>query len=451
MNDKRNSASQGSSTSRRELLALTAAAAGAGLLAGACASEPKRYAIAAAKGADRKRPQAGEPIKMGIIGMGWGGKTPAMGRAHLGSILSLAKNGHEKVQVVAISDLAAPYREEGCQFATQEQGVKCEGYENYQDLLARDDLHGVLIATPEHWHAKMAIDAMMAGLDVYCEKPMTYGIDNALALRSVVHANPQNIFQVGTQYLQLRRFWKAKELIASGAIGKPTFTQTSYCRNSKDGEWLYDIDPRVVPGKTLDWDKWCGPAGKAPWDPNVFFRWRRYRAWSTGIIGDLLVHWMTPLVYALDQGWPTRVVACGGHYVDTAMENHDQVNLTIEFEKGHTMVVAGSTCNETGLEVLVRGHEANLYLGSDDCVLRPEPKFAEQREEQTFKSPPLPVPDSQDVHRLHWFSCMRSREKSIGDIDTATKVMVIVDLATRSMWDKSAYTFDPATLTAKRA
>jgi predicted dehydrogenase len=450
MNDKRSQASQGPSTSRRELLALGAAAAGASLLAGACAS-PGQTSYAATKGATRKRPQPGEPIKMGIIGMGWMNETPAMGRAHLGNFVQLAKDGHEKVQVVAISDLAAPYREEGCKFASEQQGVKCEGYENYQDLLARDDLHGVLIATPEHWHAKMAIDALMAGLDVYCEKPMTYGIENAFALRAVVHANPQNVFQVGTQYLQHRKYWKAKELIASGAIGKPTFTQTSYCRNSKNGEWLYKIDDRIVPGKNLDWDKWCGPAGKAKWDPNVFFRWRRYKAWSTGIIGDLLVHMTTPLIYALDQGWPTRVVACGGHYVDKAMENHDQVNLTVEFEKGHTLVIAGSTCNETGLEVLIRGHEANLYLGGNDCVLRPQAIVAEQREEQTFTSPPLPVPNDQDVHRLHWMSCMRSREQAIGDVDTAAKVMVIVDLATRSMWDKSAWLFDPATLTAKRA
>ena len=450
MHEKPSPQSQGPSTSRRELLAFSAVAAGIGLAAGSCAATPGTV-FTAQQGATRKRPQPGEPIKIGIIGMG-APSTPAMGHAHLQSICALAKAGHEKVEVVAISDCAKPYLERGVATARKEQGpgVEVTGYSDYRKLLAREDLHGVLIATPEHWHAKMAIEAMAGGLDVYCEKPMTYGIENALRLRAAVHANPQNVFQVGTQFLQHRKFWKAKELIAAGAIGKPTFTQTSYCRNSKEGEWLYQVDPKVTPGEMLDWEMWCGPEGKHAWDPKVFFQWRRYRAWSTGIIGDLLVHVTSPLVWALDQGWPTRVTAAGGHYIDKEMENHDQVNLTVEFEKGHTMVIAGSTCNETGLEVMVRGHEANLYLGSNDCILRPEPKYAEEKSEQTFKSPEMPVPNDQDAHRLHWFSCMRTREKAIGDVDTATKVMVIVDLATRSMWDGSAYTFDPATLTAKR-
>jgi predicted dehydrogenase len=433
-----------STTSRREVLALGAAAA----LAGACSTPSTvKRSFTAVRGADRKRVEPGETLRIGIVGMG-AESTPAMGFAHLRSFISLAKNGHEKVQVVAISDCAEPYLRRGVEEARRSQeGVAVEGYPDYRKMIERDDLHGILVATPEHWHARMAIDALMSGLDVYCEKPMTYDLDAALELRAVVHANPQCVLQVGTQYLQHRKFWKAKELIASGAIGKPTLSQASYCRNSKDGEWLYGIDPQVVPGKTLDWDQWCGPAGQHPFDPAVFFRWRRYRQWSSGIIGDLLVHVMTPYVWALDVGWPVRVTGTGGHYVDTAMENHDQVFLTVEFEKGHTLVVAGSTCNQTGLEMLIRGHQANLYLGGNDCVMRPEPQFAEEIAEQTFPSPALPVGDH-DAHRLDWMTAMRTREKPIGDVDTAAKVMVIVDLATRSLWDGRAYTFDPTKLSA---
>ncbi|MCC7012130.1 MAG: Gfo/Idh/MocA family oxidoreductase [Planctomycetes bacterium] len=432
-------------TSRRDVLALGAAA-----MAGACVAGSGAKRFVAARGADRARPQPGQPIRIGIVGMG-APSTPAMGFAHLQRFCALAKAGNENVQVVAISDCAKPYLERGVEFAAREQGLDVKGYRDYRDLLARDDLHGVLVATPEHWHAQISIDAMMKGIDVYCEKPMTYDLEQALALRATVNANPQNVFQCGTQFLQHRKYWKARELIASGAIGKPTFSQTSYCRNSKNGEWLYGIDDKVVPGEMLDWDMWCGPAGKQPFDPAVFFRWRRYKTWSSGIVGDLLVHVTTPLVYALDQGWPTRVTASGGHYVDHAMENFDQVNLTVEFEKGHTMTIAGSTCNETGVETLVRGHEANLYLASNDCVLRPEHIFAEEKEEQTFVSPAMPVQNDQDAHRLHWMQCMRTREKAIGDVDTASKVMVIVDLAHRSMFEGCAWSFDPATMTARRA
>lgn len=448
MSSRRRPSTPAVNTSRRDLLRLTAAAAGVGLVAEACASVPQAAAVAR-KGASRKRPGPDETIKIGVIGIG-PSSTPAMGFGHVQRICALAKEGTAKVQIVAISDVAKPCLERGVAHAATEQGIAVDGYRDYTELLARHDLHGVLIATPEHWHAQMAIDALINGLDVYLEKPMTLRLDDALRLRATVHAN-DSVLQVGTQYMQLAKYHKAKELIASGAIGKPTFTQTSYCRNNKEGEWLYGIDEKVVPGAELDWNAWCGPLGRCDFDPAVFFRWRRYRKWSTGIIGDLLVHVTTPLVWALDQGWPVRVSASGGHYVDAAMENHDQVNLTVEFEKGHTMIIAGSTSNEAGLEVMVRGHKANLYLGGNDCVLRPERIYAEEIEEQTFPSAPMEVANDQDAHRLHWLRCMRTRATPLADVDTATKVMVIVDLATRSMWDQSAYTFDPATLTAKRA
>ncbi|MBK8179305.1 MAG: Gfo/Idh/MocA family oxidoreductase [Planctomycetes bacterium] len=433
-------------TTRRQLLALTAAVAGAGLACGTT-GELAASLPAPQKRRTRKAPGAEETIKIGVIGIG-APSTPAMGFGHCQRFTALAKEGKAKVQITAIADVAAPYLQRGVEHCSKEQGIEVAGYKDYRELLARDDLHGVLIASPEHWHAKMASDAILAGLDVYCEKPMTLHVEEALALRKLVQANDA-IFQVGTQFLQHPKYHKARELIAAGVIGKPTFSQTSYCRNSKDGEWLYGVDPKLVPGENLDWDAWCGPEGKHAWDPNVFFRWRRYRQWSTGIIGDLLVHVTTPLVWALDVGWPTRVVATGGHFHDTAMENHDQVNLSVEFEKGHTMTIAGSTCNETGVEILVRGHRANLYLASNDCVLRPERIFAEEIEEQTFKSPEIP-PD-QDAHRLHWLDCMRTRKPSIGDVETAAKVMVIVDLATKSLWSKGAYTFDPDKLAVVRA
>lgn len=449
MNESHENTPARPATSRRELLALTAAAAaGVNLLSSACATS-SAAGLKVAKGQTRPAPGPDQPLKIGIVGIG-PDTTPAMGYGHLASICSLAKAGKEKVQIVAVCDVAKPCMERGVERARKEQGIAVEGYSDYVKMLERDDLNGVLVATPEHWHSKMSIDALMAGLDVYCEKPMTLNLDQALALRAVAKANTDKMFQCGTQFLQHRKYHKAKELIKAGAIGAPTFTQTSYCRNNKSGEWLYGVKPEITPGANLDWAAWCGPMGKAEWDPKVFHQWRRYRKWSTGIVGDLLVHVTSPLVWALDMGWPTRVVAIGGHYHDKAMENHDQVNLTVEFEKGHTLTIAGSTCNETGVEILVRGHKANLYLGGNDCILRPEREFAEEIDEQSFPSGDLGMGD-QDLHRLDWFASMRSRKAPIGDVDTATKVMVIVDLATRSMWDRSSWSFDPATLSARRA
>jgi hypothetical protein len=157
---------------------------------------------------------------------------------------------------------------------------------------------------------------------------------------------------------------------------------------------------------------------------------------------------MTPLVMALDAGWPVRVTGSGGHYIDKAMSNHDQVLLNVEFEKEHTMLVAGSTCNETGLETLIRGHEANLFLGGNDCVLRPERPFVDDIDEVTVQGR---SGDWQNELRLDWFNSIRTREPNRSPVEFATQIMVIVDLATRSLWDGRAWRFDPKALEAKPA
>ena len=314
---------------------------------------------------------------------------------------------------------------------------------DYRQLLARGGLHGVLVATPEHWHAQMCEDAIEAGKDVYVEKPMTLDLKDALRLRKVVQQNPQAVFGVGTQYVMTPSYRAAETLIAQDGIGKPVWSQTSYCRNSKDGEWTYyEIDPAWQPGVNLDWKAWCGPSGRAAWSPEIYARWRRYRKYSTGIIGDLLVHQMTPLIMAMGLGWPVRVVATGGHYIDKKMENHDQVNLTIEFEDEHTMVVAGSTCNELGIEKVIHGYKANLFVGGRDLTLRPERIWADEIDEREIPGPEGDDNDHDNL-RLNWLECIRTRRTPEADIELSTKVMVIVDLATRSLWEGKAFGYDP--------
>ncbi len=450
--------------SRRSFLAKTAALAGVAGLAGV-GSRTIAFGAASAgpapKAADPTPIAADGIIRMAVIGTG------GMGTGHCQSFTTLNVKGLDKVHIVALADVCQPrlegakraiertvedsakrIEEKGGKADRSQKDVNIELHSDYRKLLARPDLQGVLIASPEHWHSQMAIDAIAAGKDVYVEKPMTLNLSDAIPLYKAVNANPSVMFQVGTQQMQRPKFLEARKLIASGGIGKPVFSQTSYCRNSKDGEWLYySIDPKWQPGVNLDWDAWCGPLGKAPWDPEVYARWRRYKKYSTGIIGDLLVHGMTPLMYAMDQGWPTRVVASGGHLIDKKMENHDQVNINVEFEKEHVMIVAGSTCNEQGLEVMIRGHKGTIRLGGNNCDVAPERIFADDFDAKTVQCPD--IGDDQDAHRVAWLRSIRSREAPAAGIDISTKVMVIVDLATRSMWDGKAYTFDPKTMTAK--
>lgn len=433
-------------SSRRDFLVKTAALAGAGaLLAGVGKKPGVTGPSPTIKAAGRVPVADGEPIRLGVIGSG------GMGTGHCDAIINLTKNGRANVQIVAICDVCDSHAARAKKLCEEKQpGVKVDSYRKHEELLARNDIHAVLIASPEHWHAQHALDAIAAGKDTYLEKPMTLRLDEAIALRKYSMEHPDIILQIGTQMMQLPRYHEARKLVRSGEIGVPTLAQTSYCRSSKDGEWnYYAIDPNWKPGENLDWERWCGPLGSREWDPKVYARWRRYRDFSTGIIGDLLVHVMTPLLLALDSPWPVRVVASGSHMVDKAMENHDLTNLNVTLENGTQMIVAGSTCNEVGLETMIRGYRANLYLGNVNCQVRPERLFVDEVEERTITC--QDIGNDQDVHRVAFFDCVRSRTAPPAGVDLSTKVMVIVDLATRSMWEGKAFAFDPRTMTASPA
>ncbi len=431
--------------SRRTFLGQAAALAGAGVVLGGAAMSRAPRTVATVAGGKIRTPGANEPVRMGVIGTG------GMGTGHCVAFSTFGQDGRANVKIAAVADVCDIHATNAKNEIEKRQGTgTVDTYRDYRELLAREDIHGVLIASPEHWHAQHAIDALTAGKDVYCEKPMTLRLEQAMDVRRVVLSRPSQIFQVGTQMMMLPKYHRASEAIKSGRIGKATWSQTSYCRNSRDGEWnYYHLNDDWKPGENLDWDAWLGYLGHREWDPKIYARWRRYRDFSTGIIGDLLVHVVTPLVLALDMGWPTHVVGTGGHYIDEDMENHDQVNINVKFEDGHTMVVAGSTNNEVGLETMIRGHEANIYLGGRHCVIRPERLYVDEVDAEEIECED--IGNDQDQLRLNWLECIRSREPAVSNIDLASKVMVIVDLATRSMWDGHAYTFDPKSMRAERA
>jgi predicted dehydrogenase len=181
---------------------------------------------------------------------------------------------------------------------------------DYREVLARQDVDAVIVATPDHWHARIATDAMKAGKDVYVEKPMVQTVDEGLGVAAAA-ADTRRILQVGSQRVSSIVYAKARELYRSGAIGELNMVEAWINRNSAIGAWQYTIPPDASP-RTIDWDRFIGHAAKRPFEPVRLFRWRNYRDHGTGIPGDLFVHLFSGIHYVLDSHGPVRVMATGG-------------------------------------------------------------------------------------------------------------------------------------------
>ena len=181
---------------------------------------------------------------------------------------------------------------------------------DYREVLARRDVDAVIIATPDHWHQKISIDAMNAGKDVYCEKPMVQLLSDG---HDVIDASKKTnrIFQVGSQRVSSVIYQKAKDLLAAGKIGELNMVEAWWDRNDAIGAWQYSIPPDASPA-TIDWDRFLGRAPKVPFEPVRLFRWRNYRDYGTGVAGDLFVHLFSGMHFITGAIGPARVYSTGG-------------------------------------------------------------------------------------------------------------------------------------------
>jgi len=210
------------------------------------------------------------------------------------------------MELVAACDLY----DERLQKIKNDYGSSVSTTKNYQEILDRDDIDVVLIATPDHWHDHIAIEAMKKGKPVYLEKPMVHHIEEGY---EVIKAQEKNkaLLQVGSQGVSSIVQKKAKDLYDSGAIGDLVLVDAAYDRHSSLGAWQYSIPPSAS-SQNIDWSQFLGDAPKVDFDPVRFFRWRNYQDYGTGISGDLYVHLISWLNFIITSNGPNKIYSSGG-------------------------------------------------------------------------------------------------------------------------------------------
>jgi predicted dehydrogenase len=381
-----------------------------------------------------------QTIGVGCIGVGTRG-------GDLLNAVAVAPNA----KVVAISDVYGPHRQKGLECS---RNPDAKAYVDYRELLADPKVDAVVIATPDHWHCQMVLEAVKAGKDIYCEKGFSRTLAEAKQMRDALKASPV-VFQLGHHARQAACALQAKELIAQGILGPITLVRTGRFKSlePEHANWrwygYYDQWNRPDPAqvfKDVDWDRWLGSAPKIPWNERHFWHWRCYYVYGTGYAGDLLSHEMDFVQYLLGHGIPDNCV-CSGQIalLRDDREVPDTWVATYQFEKlGRTVVFEGSMNTTDNQPVTICGRDATLRfddiahnVNTFDIILaghnqrKDLPKGYERG-----KTPPQPN------HMIDWLNCVRTRNtpKCSTDeafVETATFLMSLKAQQERRLvrWD----------------
>jgi predicted dehydrogenase len=290
----------------------------------------------------RKTPGANDKINIALIGSG--------GMGVQDTITALQNPG---TKLVAACDLYDGRLKD----AKAKWGADLFTTRSYKEILNRKDIDAVIIATPDHWHQQISIDALHAGKHVYCEKPMVHSIGEGPA---VIKAQKETgkIFQVGSQGVSSLGNEKAKELLKDGAIGKLNYAEGFWARHSPTGAWQYPIPADASPA-TVDWDTFVSNTNKRSFDATRFFRWRNYKDYGTGMSGDLFVHLFSSLHFITNSFGPNKVYASGGlRYWEDGREVPDVLVGTFDYpqSKAHPAFNLSLRCN------FVDGTSGTTYL-----------------------------------------------------------------------------------------
>jgi predicted dehydrogenase len=331
---------------------------------------------------------------------------------------------------------------------------------DYREVVDRKDIDAVVVATSDHWHAPVAIAAMKAGKDVYCEKPMAHTIPEALEM---VYASKETgkLVQVGSQSLSMTSTQKAKELVQSGQIGKVFMVRCSIFRPSAVGAWRYPVPPDATP-ETVDWERFLGNAPKRPFDAARFFQFRNWWDYGTGIAGDEYVHLLSRVHYVLGVQYPQTAIATGGIFKWTGDRDVPDIHNTMyDYGDFHAVVEANLASNwDPGEIVRFFGDQGTVELtewGATIVPYNPQedygypleswPKDTKEKFIAEHKDDPLadvgtagkqPKKQKQSFtqraegtedHFRNFFACIKSRQQPIEHVEFGCGTAVACHMA----------------------
>jgi predicted dehydrogenase len=373
-------------------------------------------------------------------------------------------------EMVAVCDLY-----DGRQTAAQEYAHKqLDTTKDYRAILDRKDIDVVLVAVPDHWHAKIVQDACAAGKDVYCEKPMSHKVEEGFAMVDAMN-NHQRIVQIGSQRRSSIVYAKAKEIHDSGLLGQVTAVEGWVDRNDASGAWVYPIPPDASE-KTIDWNTFLGSAPKHPFDPKRFFRWRCYQDYGEGLPGDLFVHLLTGVHYIMGiTAPPARAATMGGLFRWTEDRDVPDLIWTLYEYPSFRLSLRCNLNNESPEVTRIFGTKGTLDIKSDVLTVTPqntEPKpedysiigwpekLRNQYLENWRKGHPLPSPGHYPLiesaqtfqappyydytidHMNNFLESVRTRRPSVEDAVFGNNTAIACHMANYSYFNKTLAVWD---------
>ena len=348
---------------------------------------------------------------------------------------------------------------------------------DYREILKRPDVDAVLIATPDHWHKQAAVDSMKAGKDVYLEKPMIHLYSDGPEIIDAAKST-NRILQVGSQRVSSVVYAKAKELLASGAIGKLNMVQARWDRNSSTGAWNYSVPLDASP-ETCDWPRFLGSAPKIPWSGERFFQWRKWKDYGSGVAGDLFVHLFSGTHFITGSHGPTRAMATGGlRYWKDGRDANDVLLALFDYPEGFNLSLRVNFVDggEESEGFLFTGSEGQMEIAGHTVTVKrtapeKEPGYtvstfaaAQQKaylEEYRKKYPITHAKDTaQDVeafaaptgyldsydHFSNFFSAVRSRQPVVEDATFGFRAAGAALLGNMSLEKDSIIHWNPETM-----